>query len=142
MISRTITEIRNIFDEIRTEIPCENELDGKIYYMNGNDGTDFDWHMNDMLCEFMMFHTNEMGYIKMSIKSDDSVKVYIYPEGEMIPSAERKYVFPDGSAKELAIAMYELCDAENIWDVDIDMLDFNSARGIYEYKFDDEEEDW
>ena len=38
-----LNQIVNIIDDIRDEYPIiGNELDGKIYYMNGNDGTDFD----------------------------------------------------------------------------------------------------
>ena len=61
-----LNQIVNIIDEIREEYPIiGNELDGKIYYMNGNDGTDFDWKCNERICEFMVFHENEMGYIKL-----------------------------------------------------------------------------
>ena len=60
-----LNQIVGIVNEIRKEYPViGNELDGKIYYMNGNDGTDFDWEANDRLCEFMVFHENEYGYIK------------------------------------------------------------------------------
>lgn len=29
---------------------------GSIYYMNGNDGTAFDWDCNDVTCEFICFY--------------------------------------------------------------------------------------
>lgn len=46
----TIDKIKDYFKEIRdTHSETTNDSlyeDGKIYYMNGNDGTDFDWKIN------------------------------------------------------------------------------------------------
>ena len=65
---KMLKPIVDTINEIRNEYPIiGNELDGKIYYMNGNDGTDFDWKCNGRTCEFMVFNDNEMGYIKLDI---------------------------------------------------------------------------
>ena len=54
-----IEKVKEYVNSARAEFPeITNELldnDGKIYYMNGNDGTDFDWDWNDRLCEFVVF---------------------------------------------------------------------------------------
>ena len=61
-------EIERIFKVARSMCPniTDDMLDsnGAIYYMNGNDSTPFDWNCNNRLCEFYVFHKNEIGFIK------------------------------------------------------------------------------
>lgn len=35
------------------------EKDGAVYYMNGRDGTEFDWYVNDKLPPFMVFYNDK-----------------------------------------------------------------------------------
>ena len=80
---KMLKPIVDTINEIRNEYPIiGNELDGKIYYMNGNDGTDFDWNCNGRTCEFMVFHENEMGYIKLDINKED-VKITVFKASEV-----------------------------------------------------------
>ena len=39
-----------------------NELEGNgsLYYMNGQNGTSFDWHVNDRLSSFMSFYDDKV----------------------------------------------------------------------------------
>lgn len=52
---------------------------GAIYYMNGNDGTDFDFNCNDRACEFYMYWPSEDGALKLLL-SKDKIIMYYYPE--------------------------------------------------------------
>lgn len=55
---------------------CDN---GAIYYMNGNDGTDFDWNCNGRVCEIMQFYKiTELGLLKVYPHSDGYIYGYIY----------------------------------------------------------------
>ena len=112
-------QICKIVEEIRNEHPCESELDGKIYYMNGNDGTDFDWDMNDRLCEFMVFHENEFGYIKMCVNKDNTIDVYVFPDGGWHPmfTIKRTYRGNVCAFKDYMMDNFDACD---IWDESID----------------------
>lgn len=47
------SNIRDRFPEIKDDMLIEN---GVVYYMNGNDGTSFDFDMNDRTCEFVNMH--------------------------------------------------------------------------------------
>ncbi len=47
------SSIRDRFSEITDSMLIEN---GTIFYMNGNDGTNFDFDMNDRTCEFVNMH--------------------------------------------------------------------------------------
>lgn len=144
-----LNQIVNIVDEVRKEYPIiGNELDGKIYYMNGNDGTDFDWNCNERVCEFMVFHENEMGYIKIMVFNDNNVTIYVYADGGMHPTntIETKFV---GDVKVFAMMLYETFDKHGLWDETIEEhLDcIWSGRVPFEFEeYDDddwdEEEDW
>ena len=45
------------------------EENGTVYYMNGKNGTEFDWHVNDRLSDFMVFYDDEdkLGAVKASV---------------------------------------------------------------------------
>lgn len=138
-----LNQIVDIIDEIREEYPIiGNELDGKIYYMNGNDGTDFDWTCNGRTCEFMMFNEKEMGYIKLTVDDESNVYVYVYQDGGMLPTKEltRHY---DNNPLELANYLYRVFDMNGLWDETIEEhigveCDGTIATALLE----DEEEDW
>ena len=138
-----LKQIVDIMEEVRSEYPIiGNELDGKIYYMNGNDGTDFDWNCNGRTCEFMVFHENEMGYIKLTVNKDNSVNVYVYQDGGMMPTAER-VMFYDENPIELANLLYRVFDMHGLWDESIEEhigveCDGTIATALLE----DDEEDW
>lgn len=143
-----LKQIVDVVNEIRKKYPIiGNELDGKIYYMNGNDGTDFDWKCNERTCEFMVFHENEMGYIKLDVNTNNDINVYVYADGGMLPSAEIKTKFV-GNAKVLAMMLYEIFDKHGLWDETIEEhlncvwsgempLEFEECDDDW-----DEEEDW
>lgn len=61
----------------------DNTLDsnGAIFYMNGNDGTKFDWKMNDMLCEFCTYHNDHYMFTKLMIFKDGKAVMYVFKRG-------------------------------------------------------------
>ena len=124
-----IKEVENFFAEIRAKYPniTDEMLDsqGAIYYMNGNDGTDFDWNANQRCCEFYMFHKNEKGFIKVHVYVDDEMEAYVYPNGEMNPAEELKSWLGKGDALYLATLLYKMADKEYIYDEIITEIDFS-----------------
>lgn len=138
-----LNQIVNIVDEIREEYPIiGNELDGKIYYMNGNDGTDFDWNVNERTCEFMVFHENEMGYIKLCVNKDNSIDVYVYADGGMHPTAEIETWY-EKNPLELANFLYRTFDKNGLWDESIEEFINADCDGSIAWKLIDyEADDW
>ena len=138
-----LNQIVNIVNEIREEYPIiGNELDGKIYYMNGNDGTDFDWNCNERVCEFMVFHENEMGYIKLMVYNDNLITIYVYADGGMHPTKELERHY-DKNPLELANFLYRTFDMNGLWDESIEehinaKCDGTIAMALLE----DEEDEW
>ena len=113
---KALLPIRIIIDNIRREYPViGNEYDGNIYYMNGNDGTEFDWEMNYRVCEFIVWHENENGYIKLFVNRDGSIEGYVYPSGEMKPrhTITSKYPYDTQELYELLLREF---DGKNIYD--------------------------
>ena len=56
------------------------EENGNIYYMNGKNGTEFDWYVNEHISDFMVFYNDEkkLGAIKLTLYSDGNILIYIY----------------------------------------------------------------
>ena len=73
-MNRILNEIKKIInDNLKLYLPHvkanDLENDGEIYYMNGKDGTEFDWYVNDKLPPFMVFYNDEtnLGAMKLSL---------------------------------------------------------------------------
>lgn len=138
-----LNQIVEMVNDIRKEYPViGNELDGKIYYMNGNDGTDFDWKYNERVCEFMVFHENEMGYIKILVFNDNNVTIYVYADGGMHPTAEIETWY-EKNPLELANFLYRTFDKNKLWDEPIEEFINADCDGSIAWKLIDyEADDW
>jgi len=121
-IERVINIAREKYPSITNDMLYAN---GSIYYMNGNDGTDFDWNYNNRLCEFYVFHKNEMGFIKVCVNRNNSINVYIYEDGGIESTYKFKEELKELESEDFAIIMNRIADKENLWDQPIDKLDWN-----------------
>ena len=124
-----IEKIKRVFAEIRKKYPLIADEDlhnnGAIFYMNGNDGTDFDWNANDRCCEFYMYHENEIGFIKLFVNKEDTYTAYVYPNGEMRAVETIKGDLNEGDSLYFAALLYRKADREYIYDADINEIDFS-----------------
>ena len=114
-------EVRKCYKEI-----TDDKLDsnGAIYYMNSNDGTNFDWECNDRMCEFYIFHKNGVGFIKLLVNKDETMVAYVFPDGELQPAEICKKKLCNGEASFLKkIFLYE-ADYKNIYDEHIDKINY------------------
>lgn len=112
---------------------------GAIYYMNGNDGTSFDYGCNNMTCEFYVFWKSEAGAIKLNQRGD-SLIAYIYPEDDPFGGKYKKV------EEESPFELRDLCrhlqgtfDDRNIWDRKIDNWTLTRTGDVGN---DEEEEEW
>ena len=145
-----IEKIKSVFAEIREKYPLITDEDllenGAIYYMNGNDGTDFDWNANGHTSEFYMYHSNEIGFIKLYVNNDDTYTAYVYPNGEMSAVETIKGDLSDVDGLYLAALLYRKADREYIYDEIIDEIDFSydpKEWELQEMKNEyDEDEEW
>ena len=135
-----IKKAREMFPEVTDDMLYGN---GAIYYMNGNDGTEFDWKANDRCCEFYMFYKeSEMGFIKVFANSDDTIDGYAYGNNGSGEPIKLKYVnLPEGTARYFASLLYKEADKRGIYDEDISKIDFDSELNSWDYFYDEVEED-
>lgn len=123
--------VEKFINEAKAVLPKSNDLlcgEGKIYYQNGNDGTRFDWNVNDMLCEFMLFYKkSEMGYVKLVCSKNGTFTTYTYDEdGKYMytPYAQRKTykVLTPGGMQAFYRKMCAIADKKELYDIPIDEL--------------------
>ncbi|MDE6026203.1 MAG: DUF2185 domain-containing protein [Lachnospiraceae bacterium] len=102
------------------------ENDGAIYYMNGKDGTEFEWYVNDKLPPFMMFYNDEanLGAIKLLLYNDGGIVVYIYDEKgkKLIQEVNTHLDVNETDIFELAVILRNEADDNKIWDADIQSI--------------------
>lgn len=92
-----IKMIKSYINDMRKRYPVkegEPPLEPHIYYMNGNDGTEFDWDCNNRTCEFFVFFNSpkQLGYMKVYATKHGTLEGYVwdterYSDGVELPSA-------------------------------------------------------
>ena len=111
------------------EISCSDlEEDGTVYYMNGKNGTEFDWHVNDRLSNFMVFYDDEdkLGAVKASVYRDGGMLIYVYGDQGRSIRKEIKDIFLDVTEEEmlkLAVRLRTSADDKRIWDASVQKID-------------------
>lgn len=123
-------EAREIMPEVTDEMLCDEGDGEKIYYMNGNDGTDFDWKVNDHLCEFMMFYKEtERGFIKVYVNRNGNIHGYIYNNkgktGCDIEELSNKKCLTEKEVQCFEKLMCQIADRQDLYNEPISRMDFN-----------------
>lgn len=130
IIQKINTVINNMLKENLPNLKLsELEENGKIYYMNGNNGTIDDWVLNEKVSDFMCFYKDgSCGVIKMRVHKDGSSNVYLYNYGENKPFVERTLdkMFSKKEVYELAIILNNVMDNNGIFDRAINDYNFNA----------------
>lgn len=99
-------------------------VDSTVYYMNGQNGTEFDYHTNRHLPPFMVFHKNGSGYMKVFFNKDDTVDVYLYPKGEQRPAQTAHADLAEGTTAMLGGLLLKQADDQKVWDSALKKIDF------------------
>lgn len=130
-MNRILNEIKKIINSnIEFYLPHvktgDLENDGAIYYMNGKDGTEFDWYVNDKLPPFMVFYNDEanLGAIKLLLYNDGGIVVYIFDEkGKKLIKEVNTYLeVNESDLFELAVILRNEADDNNIWGAGIESI--------------------
>lgn len=135
-MNKVILKIKEIINNsINQYLPNVKNKDlednGAIYYMNGNNGTEFDWYVNQKLSNFMVFYNDKdnLGAVKLIIHSDCNIYLYIYDERGKHLFKEIKDTIDVNSDElfKLAIALKNEADDKRIFDGDISKIDTDIA---------------
>ncbi|MEY8389771.1 DUF2185 domain-containing protein [Lachnospiraceae bacterium 45-W7] len=145
-MNRILNEIKRLIDSnLKTYLPhvkiSDLEDQGAVFYMNGKDGTEFDWYVNDKLPPFMTFYNDKdnLGAIKLLLYCDGETAVYIYDEkGKTQIKEIHTYLdVSEADILELAVILKNEADDQHIWGADIESIhtDINvtDAR-LHEFK--------
>lgn len=130
-MNKILIKINNIIDEnLNKYLPKIDKIDleenGKIYYMNGKNGTEFDWYVNNKISDFMVFYNdkNNLGAIKATLYDNASVSLYIYDnEGKtLVKEVSTEIEANEKDIFQLAVILENEADDKHIWDASIDSI--------------------
>lgn len=131
-MNKILLEVKRImFESVKEHLPKINieDLEGKgaIYYMNGNNGAEFDWYVNDKISNFMMFYDDEnnMGAVKATLYKDGGMLIYVYGDSgkEMIKEIKIFLDVPDEDILALAVLLKLEGENKKKWDESIENID-------------------
>lgn len=130
-MNRILNEIKEIIKQNIKEYlpevkPSDLEENGTVYYMNGKNGTEFDWYVNEHLPSFMVFYNDEqnLGAVKLSIYTDGGVAVYIYGDkgNKVIKEVQTSIEVAENELFNLAVILRSEADEKSVWDASIDKI--------------------
>lgn len=134
-MNRILFEIKKIMiDSVEKHMPDisfdDLEDNGAVFYMNGKNGTEFDWYVNNKISDFMMFYNDKdnMGAIKATLYNNGAVLIYVYGERgkTLIQEIESCVDVTEDEVLSLAIVLRNEADDKRIWDADIEKIDTDS----------------
>ena len=118
-------------ESLRKELPGlkpeDLEKDGAVFYMNGKNGTAFDWYVNEHFPNFFIFYNDKenLGAVKAALHTDGGLTVYVYGDrGHAEPVSLEEQI--DATAEELlylAVNLTGNADDRRVWDADIRILE-------------------
>lgn len=143
--SMDISDIESFIENLKVKynLKAEDLYDnGAIYYMNGNDGTDFDYQANGRTCEFYVFFKDEVGAIKCFVDKDN-ICAYVYDKEDPWNGSKSKYETTSSD-----FDLYMLCcylqgsfDDKNRYDTEVTNWTLTELSYIRSDN-DDDDDDW
>lgn len=130
-MNKILSEIKEIIkqniNEYLPEVkPSDLEEDGTVYYMNGKNGTEFDWYVNEHLPSFMVFYNDKqnLGAVKLSIYTNGGVVLYIYGDkgNKAIKEVQTSIEVAENELFNLAVVLKSEADDKSVWDANIDEI--------------------
>lgn len=130
-MNKIFNKIRKIVDKnMALYLPhvksSDLENNGAIFYMNAQNGTEFDWFINDRLPFFMVFYNDKdnLGAVKLTLCNTGKVQVYLYGEkGRKLVKIETEHLDIDKiDMLKLAAALTQQADDKKIWNGNIENI--------------------
>ena len=127
-----LEEIKKIINEnIKKYMPdlksSDLEENGTIYYMNSQNGTEWDYNANEHLSPFMVFYNNKenLGIAKLLVYNDGTSILYLYNENgkKLYKTIETKINVKDNELLKFAVLLKTQMDDKSIWNANINKID-------------------
>ena len=143
---KVLSEIKKIINKSISEyLPDvqsgDLEEDGNVYYMNGKNGTEFDWYVNEHISDFMVFYNDEtnLGAVKFTLYIDGKILIYIYGDkgNSVVQKIETSINIAEQEILDLAVILKKAADDKRIFNKGIDKIDSDikvSADDIAEFQ--------
>ena len=131
MLNRILNEVKRIIEENMKEyLPqvksSDLEENGNVYYMNGKNGTEFEWFVNEHLPCFMVFYNDEqnLGAAKLSVYTDGRVELYLYGDNgnALVKEINTSIDVEENELFNLAVVLKKEADDARFWDGCIDNI--------------------
>ena len=114
---------RGIAEHLPNVTPNDLEGSGQLFYMNGRNGTEFEWFVNEHLPAFMVFYDDEanLGAVKVLVYDDGTLLAYFYSDqGTTLAGEARASLDADeGELLNLAVALRTNADDKRVWDAPV-----------------------
>ena len=129
--NKILKEIKDLIKKnLKKYLPEVKETDleenGDIFYMNGKNGTEFDWHVNDCLSSFMVFYNdkNNMGAVKLTLYNNGSISIYLYGDSgsRLVNEVKASCKASEEEILELAVILKAEMDDKGIFDSSIEKV--------------------
>ena len=130
-MNRILAQIRQTMADAAAEFlgedyPGSMEDQGAVFYMNGKNGTEFDWFVNDRLPSFMMFYDDEekLGAVKAMVYKDGTLTLYVYGDRgkSLLQELFGKQDLQEEDLLSLTVLLRRTCDDRRVWDEDIEKI--------------------
>ena len=109
--------------------PESLEDGGKIFYMNGKDGTEFDWFVNGRLCPFMVFYDDEdnLGAVKALVAKNGEITLCFYGDAgkKMVKELTESLDVTEEDLLKLAANLRLNADEKGRWDASSDAIELD-----------------
>ena len=137
-MNRILAQIRQTMADAAAEFlgedyPGSMEGQGGVFYMNGKNGTEFDWFVNDRLPSFMMFYDDEekLGAVKAMVYKDGTLTLYVYGDRgkSLLQELSGKQDLQEEDLLSLAVLLRRTCDDRRVWDEDIEKIPSDELPG-------------
>lgn len=118
-----------MYESLKKELPdvkrCDLEKDGTVFYMNGKNGTAFDWYVNEHFPNYFIFYNDHenLGAVKATLYTNGGLTIYVYGDkGHAEPVVFEQQIDAE-NLLNLAVLLIENADEKRIWDEDIRLLE-------------------
>lgn len=99
------------------------ENNGAVYYMNGKDGTEFDWYINEKFPPFMVFYNDKanLGAVKLLLYKDGGIVIYLFDDcgKKLVKEVHTELKATETELFTLAVLLKDQADDKKLWNADL-----------------------
>ena len=136
-------EIKEIIGEkIKTFNLDESKMQDGIYYLNANDGTEFDILVNNNMCEIAKLYNDDYIAVKIYCERNGNLLIYTFNDKyECIDEDKINNFMSEDEFMEFASNVCSYTDDKEVWNSIIDESIFSKEYEVKDFFYDEDTED-